>query len=85
MSGTSSGEDDGDDDGDDDLSSPLPQRQIPSNADNDDDDDDDGDASSEEEEEEDEVSDLATVKINNEYEEDYQLSQKTGMMHLRRH
>ena len=83
-------EEEEDDDGDD-LSSPLPQRRVPSDADadNDDDDDDDDDDDStddgEAEEEEDHVSELPTVQvdIDNEYEEDYHLSQKMHMMSLR--
>ena len=90
-----------------DISSPLPQRRVPLDADaaadddddddtvdpdasNDDDDDDastvDPDAASnDDDEDEDQVSDLLpNVEIDNEYEEDYQLSQKMGLMSLRR-
>jgi hypothetical protein len=70
----------------DDLFSPMPQRRIPSDADDDDEEEEDGDgnASSNEEEEEDEVGGLPNVEIDNDYEEDYQLSQKMDMMSLRR-
>ena len=85
-----------------DISSPLPQRRVPLDADDDTvdpdasndadaDDDDDDDAStvdpdaSNDDEDEDQVSDLLpNVEIDNEYEEDYQLSQKMGLMSLRR-
>ena len=50
----------------------------PDASDDDDDDDDDDD------EDEDQVSELPNVEIDNEYEEDYQLSQKMGLMSLRR-
>jgi hypothetical protein len=82
-----------------DISSPLPQRRVPLDADaaddeedeedeedNDDDDDDstvDPDALNDEDE--DQVSDLLpNFEIDNEYEEDNQLSQKMGLMSLRR-
>ena len=71
-----------DDDDDDDTVDP--------DASNDDDDDDastvDPDAASnDDDEDEDQVSDLLpNVEIDNEYEEDYQLSQKMGLMSLRR-
>ena len=90
-----------------DISSPLPQRRVPLDADaaadddddddtvdpdasNDDDDDDastvDPDAASnDDDEDEDQVSDLLpNFEIDNEYEEDNQLSQKMGLMSLRR-
>ena len=84
-----------------DISSPLPQRRVPLDADaaaDDDDDDDtvdpdasnDADADDDDDdastvEDEDQVSDLLpNVEIDNEYEEDYQLSQKMGLMSLRR-
>ena len=82
-----------------DISSPLPQRRVPLDADadadaadadavdDDDDDDDDStvDPDASDDEDEDQVSDLLpNVEIDNEYEEDYQLSQKMGLMSLRR-
>ena len=73
-----------------DITSPLPQRRVPPNADESVDDDDDAstvdpDAASNDDEDEDQVSDLLpNVEIDNEYEEDYQLSQKMGLMSLRR-
>ncbi|OEU10854.1 hypothetical protein FRACYDRAFT_246727 [Fragilariopsis cylindrus CCMP1102] len=75
-----------------DISSPLPQRRVPLDADADADADDDStvdpDASNDnddEDEDEDEVGDLPpNVEIDNEFEEDYQLSQKMGLMSLRR-
>ena len=81
-----------------DVYSPLPQRRIPSDADDEEEEDsvdDDGDDArtvdpdaSNDDEEEDEVGDLPNVEINveidNEYEEDYQLSQKMSLMSLRR-
>ena len=74
-----------------DISSPLPQRRVPLDADAAADDDDDDDtvdpdaASNDDDEDEDQVSDLLpNVEIDNEYEEDYQLSQKMGLMSLRR-
>jgi hypothetical protein len=71
------GDDDDDDDDDDaDLSSPLPKRRIPADDDDDDDGDDGGGGDGDAAVEEDEVGDLPNVQIDNEYEEDYQLSQK---------
>ena len=85
-----------------DVYSPLPQRRIPSDADDkeeeedpsnaDDSVDNDGDDAStvdpdasNDDEDEDQVSDLLpNVEIDNEYEEDYELSQKMGLMSLRR-
>ena len=77
-----------------DLSSPLPQRRVPLDADDDtdadtdadaDDDDDDDDDTTDDGEAQDEATDLPTVQvdIDNEYEEDYHLSQKMHMMSLR--
>ena len=85
-----------------DVYSPLPQRRIPSDADDkeeeedpsnaDDSVDNDGDDAStvdpdasNDDEDEDQVSDLLpNFEIDNEYEEDNQLSQKMGLMSLRR-
>jgi hypothetical protein len=82
--------DDEEEEDDDDLSSPLPQRRIPSDADADDDDadadDDEEDAVQEQDSEAvDEAAELPKVEIeiDNEYDEDYQLSQKMDMMSLR--
>jgi hypothetical protein len=69
-------EDRGDDD--DDLSSPLPQRCIPSDA------DEEEDEEEQDSEADDEAAELPTVQVDNEYEEDYQLSQKMDMMSLLR-
>jgi len=72
---------------DDDLSSPLPQRRIPSNADDSVDDSVDesvDDGGEDDDGNNDEVGELPNVEIDNEYEEDYQLSQKMDMMSLRR-
>ena len=75
-----------------DVTSPLPHRRIPADADDEEDDDattDDGEADAtddgEAEEEEDQVGELPTVQvdIDNEYEEDYHLSQKMNIMSLR--
>ena len=72
-----------------DVTSPLPHRRIPADADesvdDDADDDDDDDDSTDDGEGEDEATDLPTVQvdIDNEYEEDYHLSQKMHMMSLR--
>jgi hypothetical protein len=84
---------------DEDLSSPLPKRRIPANADDsvEDDDDDDDDSVEEKEEEEeasveeeedddddDEAGDLPNVQVEYRYADDNSLSQKMNMMNLRR-
>ena len=82
-----------------DVTSPLPHRRIPADADDEEDDDattddgeaddadadDDDDDSTDDGEAKDEATDLPTVQvdIDNEYEEDYHLSQKMHMMSLR--
>ena len=84
-------EEEGEEEEGEDITSPLPQRRVPPNADESVDDDDDAStvgpdaASNDDDEDEDQVSDLLpNVEIDNEYEEDYQLSQKMGLMSLRR-
>jgi hypothetical protein len=79
---------------DEELSSPLPKRRIPANADDsieeeeeEDDDSNSEEASVEEEEEEDdddEAGDLPTVNVEYRYADDNSLSQKMTMMNLRR-
>ena len=80
-----------------DVTSPLPHRRIPADADDEEDDDattddgeaddadDDDDDSTDDGEAKDKATDLPTVQvdIDNEYEEDYHLSQKMHMMSLR--
>ena len=76
-----------------DLSSPLPQRRVPLDADDDTDADTDADADADDDDDDttddgeaqDEATDLPTVQvdIDNEYEEDYHLSQKMNIMSLR--
>jgi hypothetical protein len=75
-------EEEDDDDVKGDLSSPLPHRRIPVDAD--DSVEEEEEDASVEEEEEDEAGDLPNVQVEYQYADDNSLSQKMNMMNLRR-
>jgi hypothetical protein len=67
-----------------DLSSPLPQRRIPADADDSIEEEEEEEASVEEEEDDDEAGDLPKLNVEYQYADDNSLSQKMTMMNLRR-
>jgi hypothetical protein len=78
-------EEDDDDDGDVDLSSPLPQRRIPADADDSvEEEEEEEEASVEEDEDGDEAGDLPNVRIEYDYADENNLSQKMNTLNLRR-
>ena len=81
-------EDDEDDDNGD-LSSPLPQRRIPANADDsveeeEEEEEEEASVEDEDEDDDDEAGDLPNVQVDYRYADDNSLSQKMTMMNLRR-
>jgi hypothetical protein len=83
---TTIGDEDVDEDDDNgDLSSPLPQRRIPADADDSvEEEEEEEEASVEDEDDDDEAGDLPNVQVDYRYADDNSLSQKMTMMNLRR-